>query len=168
MLQSSSALELGQARAIAGTDTPSVLTPSKFRRDKRFKKPTMAALPTYGLGGVSVPERVVQEWKRRQHVLKASQKGHRSGTTQFTLPQEVNPHTGEILPPATIAGTDGNEVGTTIGGSGSIDRVDSRPPAGTVEVGKLLRRIRKMAPEDERGAWLLNNLLSKVSYSRRL
>lgn len=97
----------------------------------------LPTLSTHCLEAVAVPEAVVKEWRRRKEAAAAA---------AAVAEQELM--TGVLETP--------NVDRASTGGGGS-------PAVQTwSRLGHFLRRIRKMVPLDERGMWLLKNLLTQV------
>lgn len=105
----------------------------------------LPTLSTHSLEAVEVPEGVVKEWRRRKGAAAAAtEHAHQLEMAGFVLEHPGvgrRPNSGE--------------------GRGS-------PAAQTLSkrLGHYLRRIKKMAPLDERGMWLLKNLLTQVRITR--
>lgn len=100
---------------------------------------SLPALRTHSLDGVVVPDSVLKEWRRRKGLGAAAE---------------------QRVQQLAVAKGGGAEV--AIGGR--FRSPSSSRPAVTLS--RCLRRIKKMAPLDERGMWLLNNLLSQVEIER--
>ncbi|CAM9686393.1 unnamed protein product [Ectocarpus fasciculatus] len=96
---------------------------------------SLTALRTHSLDGVVVPDSVLKEWRRRKGLGAAVE---------------------QAVQQLAVAKGGGAEV--AIGGR--FRSPSSSRPAVTLS--RCLRRIKKMAPLDERGMWLLNNLLSQT------
>lgn len=100
----------------------------------------LPSLSTHSLEAVEVPEAVVKEWRRR--------KGAAATVAEHAQQLEL---AGVVLETPIV------DRASTSGGRGS-------PAAQTLSrlLGHYLRRIKKMVPLDERGMWLLKNLLTQV------
>lgn len=92
----------------------------------------LPTLATHSLDAVEVPESVVKEWRRRK-MGAAIEHAH------VELAGLAAPAAGGRASPAAAA---------------------SKNAAS--KLSPYLRRIKRMAPQDGRGMWLLNNLLSQV------
>ncbi|CAM9360108.1 unnamed protein product [Ectocarpus sp. 6 AP-2014] len=103
--------------------------------DEKGADECLPTLRTHSLDGVVVPDSVLKEWRRRKGL---------GAPAEQTVQQ------------STVAKGGGAEV--AIGGRFSSPA--SPRPGATLS--RCLRRIKKMAPLDERGMWLLNNLLSQT------
>lgn len=99
----------------------------------------LPTLATHSLEAVEVPEAVVKEWRRRKGAA-AAEAEHAHQLEQAGVVLE----TASIDRPSSGAGR-GSPVAQTLS-----------------RLGHYLRRIKKMVPLDERGMWLLKNLLTQV------
>lgn len=100
----------------------------------------LPTLRTHSLDGVVVPDSVLKEWRRRKGL----------GAAAEQAVQQL---------PVTKGG------GAEVAIGGRFGSPAARRP-GVMTLGRCLRRIKKMAPLDERGMWLLNNLLSQVDIGK--
>lgn len=101
----------------------------------------LPTLSTHSLEAVQVPEGVVKEWRRR--------KGAAAVVVEHAHQLEL---AGVVMDTASV-----DRPSSSAGGPGS--------PAVQTSLSRLghsLRRIKKMVPLDERGMWLLKNLLTQV------
>lgn len=99
----------------------------------------LPSLSTHNLEAVEVPEAVVKEWRRRKGAGAA-----------------VAEHAHQLELEGVVLETSGVERPSSDGRRGSS-------AAQTLSrLGHHLRRIKKIAPLDERGMWLLKNLLTQV------
>lgn len=105
----------------------------------------LPTLPTHSLEAVKVPEAVVKEWRRRKGAAAA-----------------VTEHAHQLELAGVVLDTPGDvDRPSSCGERGSPGR--GSPAAQTVSrLRNHLRRIKKMVPLDERGMWLLKNLLTQV------
>lgn len=133
------------------------------------KQERLGSLPTHSLEGVVLPEAVVKDWKRRQQSLRGQavkvRGGQRDSRGQLrSLQREVA--VGQ--PTETIVGHGEEKMDLTTAAVAAGVRVQ-RPAAPTpLSVERRLHLIKKMVPADERGTWLLNNLLAQVRSSRAI
>lgn len=125
--------------------------PPYTMRDK-YKR--VGNLQTFSLEEMSVPDAVVKDWRRRQHALKALQATTPEGNQPPVTQKEAggNMSTIETAAMAAAAAAGGRNV-----------PVASRAPSSLAH---QIYRIKNLAPSDERGMWLLNNLLEQVRQPR--
>lgn len=101
----------------------------------------LPTLSTHSLEAVEVPEGVVKEWRRRKGAAAAvAEHAHQLELAGVVLEAAI------VEPPSSSGGGLGSPAAQT-----SLSRL-----------GHYLRRIKKMVPLDERGMWLLKNLLTQV------
>lgn len=98
----------------------------------------LPTLSTHSLEAVEVPESVVKEWRRRKGAAAAV-----AEQAQLELAGVV------------VEGRNGSGGGRGSSAAQAVSRL-----------GHYLRRIKKMVPSDERGMWLLKNLLAQVGIER--
>lgn len=97
----------------------------------------LPTLATHSLEAVQVPESVVKEWRRRKVGAAAAELAHME-VAGLAAPAE---------------------------GRRASFAAAATPPAAS-KLSRCLRRIKRMEPQDDRGIWLLNNLLSQVGEVR--
>ena len=162
------------------------------------KRSRLAALKTYSLQGIVVPDAIVKDWGRRKgnhnrggnkareqggrdshhHVVVQQQpsgctrhgEAATGGQQQQQQLQQQQWTTAETLvflhqDQAAFAAEGLAPLAAASAGGRDGDDADASYVSSSVTY--LLHRIRRMAPADDRGMWLLNNLLAQVGvYSK--
>lgn len=118
-------------------------------------RPAALHTHTHSLQDIVVPEGVVKDWKRRQQTLKGRGGGDR--VPNASAADEKAAGGVEDSKALLLLRTAADPMSRR--SKAAAAAACQRQPSIT---GRHLRRIKKLAPTDERGMWLLNNLLAQV------
>ena len=163
------------------------------------KRSRLAALKTYSLQGIVVPDAIVKDWGRRKgnhnrggnkareqggrdshhHVVvqqqpsgctrhgEAATGGQQQQQQQLQQQQWTTAETLVFLHQDQAAFAAEGLAPLAAASAGGRDGDDADASYVSSSVTYLLHRIRRMAPADDRGMWLLSNLLAQVGvYSK--